>query len=186
MTPNEPIKLDFGKNLGQVELKEDGGIQKGAFDFNKMTLSIFEYYNNDKNIVLDETELQKFYEDLEKAAGDDKRLTRKEAVEFLESIGIKDVKPAKARRIIKSFIDNIGSKVDMVEKTVVSNGQVIVTYKNGKEEIYTYNEDEQKSILTKLKYTYNNGGYYEVNYDPKDGKKVSEKKVNGNETKNVE
>ena len=175
MSGNEPIRLDFGKKLEPVELKKDGGIQQSAFGKNEAALSIFKHYNVDKNVVLDESELQNFYKDLEEAAGKDKKLTAGEAVRFLKSMGIKNVKANEAQGIIKSFIDFIGGDKDMVEKTAMSQGHVNVTYKDGKEEFYMYDRDNKKSTLRLLKFSDGEGNHEVTLAD--DGKTKTEEVI---------
>ena len=156
MSQNEPIKLDFGRKLGQVELKEDGGIQKKAFRENDQNSgSIFTHYDKDQNNILDEKELQQLYKDIENAAGKNKKLTADEAVKFLKNLGI-DAKGDKARDIIKKFIGKIGSDSDAVESAEVKDDTITVKYKdNERTEVYIKNSDG-KAVLREATSSINN------------------------------
>ncbi len=167
MSGTEPIKLNFGKKLGYVELKDDTGVQLGAFGKDKNLQSIFAHYD-DGNGILDKSEITKLYEDLKEAAknGD---LSAGEARSFLKSMGL-DVKRADARDVIKNFVNTIGGDNDAVVNTIKdADNNLAVKYRdNGKEELYRYNKDENKSVLEKQQYLADDG-WHEISFD-KDGK----------------
>ena len=179
MSGNEPIKLNFGKKSGQIELKKDRGIQENAFNENKNALSIFTQYDKDQNNILDEKELQQLYKDIENAAGKNKKLTAAEAVKFLKSLGIENVKAKDARGIIKSFIDTIGGEKDTVVFAEVTGDTIVVRYNNGIDKIYIKN-DEGKAVLQK-EICNNEKQYYVYTYE-NDGKTLNRSSVTDYQT----
>lgn len=168
MSGQPQISLHFGKNIGEVKLNQDRGVQKSAFDNKDKNLSsIFGKYDKDRNNILDETELANLYKDIQDAAGD-KNLSKDEALNFLKACGI-DVDKDEARNIIQKFLNTIGGDTDLIKSAVKDeNGNVTVEYSStahragkgifdNEVRIYAYDAESGTSKLTERSYNIEDG-----------------------------
>jgi len=160
------INLHFGRNLIK---QNDHGVQKSAFGGDEQMNTIFEHFDQDRNGILDRTELQEMYAKLNEDAGNS-RMSKGEARGFLRKCGIEDASRSESRNILQKFLSFIGNdEHDNVFSADRNNdGDVTVMYYDdgsvkNRVDMYTHQEDNS-SLLSRRIYD-NNGMHVENIYD---------------------
>lgn len=141
------IQLGLGsKNYGQVETSElKGGIRREQLKTDEQK-SIFDAVDVDKNGILDESEVQKFTEKLEDAAGNEK-LSKREAKKFLKEQNLKNIDKEELFNFVNDLKENSENITD--SKVIENeNGEktILVTYKDGSQE--TINPDRTSQLVS--------------------------------------
>lgn len=141
------IQLGLGsKNYGQVETSElKGGIRREQLKTDEQK-SIFDAVDVDKNGILDESEVQKFTEKLEDAAGNEK-LSKREAKKFLKEQNLKNIDKEELFNFVNGLKENSENITD--SKVIENeNGEktILVTYKDGSQE--TINPDRTSQLVS--------------------------------------
>ena len=140
------IQLGKGRhNAGIVDTTHfKGGIKKEQLE-NEQQKAIFDMVDTDKNGVLDENEMQKFKEQLETTAGNEK-LSKREAGRLLKQNNLKNIN----KKEVFQFVNQLAQNSKNIEQSQVleENGQktIIITYKDGSQE--TINPDKTTQIAT--------------------------------------
>lgn len=140
------IQLGKGRNnAGIVDTTRfKGGIKKEQLE-NEEQKAIFDMIDTDKNGVLDENEIQKFKEQLETTAGNEK-LSKREAGRLLKQNNLKNIN----KKEVFQFVNQLAQSSENIEQSQVleENGQktIIITYKDGSQE--TINPDKTTQIAT--------------------------------------
>lgn len=140
------IQLGKGRhNAGIVDTTHfKGGIKKEQLE-NEQQKAIFDMVDTDKNGVLDENEIQKFKEQLETTAGNEK-LSKREAGRLLKQNNLKNIN----KKEVFQFVNQLAQNSENIEQSQVleENGQktIIITYKDGSQE--TINPDKTTQIAT--------------------------------------
>ena len=140
------IQLGKGRhNAGIVDTTHfKGGIKKEQLE-NEQQKAIFDMVDTDKNGVLDENEMQKFKEQLETTAGNEK-LSKREAGRLLKQNNLKNIN----KKEVFQFVNQLAQNSENIEQSQVleENGQktIIITYKDGSQE--TINPDKTTQIAT--------------------------------------
>ncbi len=140
------IQLGKGRNnAGIVDTTHfKGGIKKEQLE-NEQQKAIFDMIDTDKNGVLDENEIQKFKEQLETTAGNEK-LSKREAGRLLKQNNLKNIN----KKEVFQFVNQLAQSSENIEQSQVleENGQktIIITYKDGSQE--TINPDKTTQIAT--------------------------------------
>ena len=164
----DEIQLGKRGKLGNLNLNNiKSGIKKEDITGGDKKLdSIFDSVD-DGNNVLDRSELQKLYEKLAELAGDDLKLSKREAGGFTNAEGKK--LGIKGRKALFEFLNRLSNSSKDVKsiQTENINGQdveVVTYYDNRKEEIYP---DGTKVTTTQ------NGNKTTITREDKDGKTIS-------------
>lgn len=140
------IQLGKGRhNAGLVNTASfKGGIKRDQLK-SAQQQAIFDMVDKDKNGVLDADEMQKFSQQLETAAGNEK-LSKREAGNFLKQNNLKDID----KKEVFQFVNQLVQGSENIEKSQVleENGQktILITYKDGSQE--TINPDKTSQIAT--------------------------------------
>lgn len=164
--------ISFGKkaNAGKIDLnKVKAGIKKeDIVGQNKELESIFDSVDKDGNHVLDRGELQELQTKLAELAGDDAKLSKREAKNFVNKDGEKLGR--KNRDALFEFLNKLGAGSQDIKSITSKNieGQEVevITYNDGhSEELYP--DGTKITMIT-------SGNKTVVTKEDKDGKKLSQ------------
>ena len=186
--------IDFGDlkfkgkdNNNNTEIK--GGIKRESITDSTL-LNIFDKVdNNPKDGILDSQEINVFQQKvIEEAAkrGRDSKLSKREAEQYLESIGV-----ASDSSNLFSFINKLSKESQNIKNSqTLADGTIVTEYKDGTKEIIQNNGSKiiQNGTTTK-KYIQNEKGEYEIAeetfVDPKDGSETVTTFEKGKKTSSV-
>lgn len=153
-------KITFGNenNVDSIEQNDlKAGLRREDFSFSGSSQSIFDVLDKDKNMILEDNEIQIVYKTLQESAaedGDATSLTEQESKNLLQKLGLSNINPKDLFQML-SISKEISSQIDYSKRNEKNPDEIIVAYKpnvNGTTFIDTLNASNGNLKTTQTNY----------------------------------